>query len=141
LASFDDLSIDVLANILGFLSLQNIMRSRCINKKTTEAVMKAIVPPTKFFVNSVIKYHAMGVMTRALPNLQQITLGYVGERHKYSDGEQRTLHPLDIGHKYADGEDPDEEQAAETAHYTSHDIQIISNFWKLNAVIIVPVKC
>ncbi len=50
----------------------------------------------------------------ALPNLQQITIGHLGN-----------------GHKWSDGEDPNEEQAARTAHYTTHDIGIISNFSKL----------
>jgi hypothetical protein len=31
--TFDDLSVDVLANILAFLPLKNMMRSRRINKK------------------------------------------------------------------------------------------------------------
>jgi hypothetical protein len=35
------------------------------------------------------------------------------------------------GHKYSDGEDPDEELVAETADWTSHHIEIISNFRKL----------
>ena len=56
----------------------------------------------------------MRVMTRAMPNLQQITIGHLGDRHKYSDGE-----------------DPDEEVAAETANWTAHEIGIISNFSKL----------
>ena len=34
LASFGALSVDVLANILGFLLIKDIMRSRRINKKT-----------------------------------------------------------------------------------------------------------
>ena len=38
LASFVDLSVDMLANILAFLSLYEIMRSRRINQKSMEAV-------------------------------------------------------------------------------------------------------
>jgi hypothetical protein len=128
-ASFDDLS-DVLPNILGFLSLQDIMCNRRINKKTREAVTNTIVPLTEFCVYSVenyvtmglpnlqqIRYNAMRVMTTVLPNLQQITIGYLGH-----------------GHKFSDGEDPDEEYAAETANRISVDIGIISNFSKLRVL-------
>ena len=115
LASFDDLSVDVLPNILGFLSLQDIMSKRRINKKTREAVKKAAVPLTDFCVYSVENYNTMIVMTEALPNLQQIT-----------------LRGLDFYvHKYSDGEDPDETEAARTADWISHDIEMISNFSKL----------
>ncbi len=115
-ASFDDLT-DVLPNIYGFLSLQDIMRSRRINKTSREAVKMTIVPPTDFCVDSVDKYNAMNVMTRALPNLQHFALRYLGIEHKWSDGE-----------------DPDEEYAAETADRVSHDIEKISNFSKLRVL-------
>jgi len=113
-ASFDDLSVDVLANIFGFLIIKDVMRSRRINKKSMDAVKKTIVPPADFCVDSMKRYNAMGVMTEAMPNLQQITIGDLGGRHKYSNGE-----------------DPDEEWAAEYADMVSHDIEIISNFGKL----------
>jgi hypothetical protein len=119
-ASFDDLSVDVLANILGFLSLKEIMSKRRINKKSREAVKKTIVPLTDFWVDDEKTYNAMCVMTRALPNLQQIEIGFeFGQRHKYNDGE-----------------DPNEEFAARTAGYTAHDIGIISNFRKLRILTI-----
>ena len=114
LASFGALSVDVLANILGFLLIKDIMRSRRINKKTMEAVRNTVVPPTDFVVNTVKKYNAVVVMTRAMPNLQKITLKFLGGRRKWSDGE-----------------DPDQRRAAEYADRTSHDIGIISNFRKL----------
>ncbi len=57
----------------------------------------------------------MNVMTRAMPNLQQITLPQLGWG----------------SHKYNDGEDPDEYWAVMTAHFTTHNIEIISNFNKL----------
>ena len=72
------------------------------------------IPPDEFRVDSVEKFNAMGVMTRALPHLQQIDLRGLGWPHKWSDGE-----------------DPEEENAARTAQWTSHDIEIISNFSKL----------
>jgi hypothetical protein len=58
----------------------------------------------------------MNVMTRAMPNLQQITIcnNFGWGRHKWSDGE-----------------DPDEGLAAKTADWTTHGIEIISNFSKL----------
>ena len=120
-ASFDDLSIDELANIFGFLPLKDIMRLRSLNKKAREGV-KMTIPPmprdfhSMFSVGSVKKYNAMRVMTIALPNLQQLKIGYYGwgTREKFSEGE-----------------DPDEEQAAETAAWNSSDIEIISSFSKL----------
>jgi hypothetical protein len=114
LVSFDDLS-DVLPNVLGYLTPKDIMCKRRINKKSREAVKKTIVPLSDFRVDNAEKYNAMNVMTEAMPNLQQITLRKPG----YG------------GHKYSDGEDPDEEQAARTADYTTRDIGIISNFSKL----------
>jgi len=113
LASFDDLS-DVLPNILGFLSLKDVMSKRRINKKTTEAVKKTTVPLTDFCVYSIENYNAMIVMTEAMPNLQQITLCGIGG-----------------GNKWSDGEDPDEREAAAIPTRTPLDIEIISNFSKL----------
>jgi hypothetical protein len=118
LASFDDLS-DVLPNILGFLSLKDIMRSRRINKNTMNAVRNTIVPPCDFCINSLGNYNAMTVMTEAMPNLQQITIGGSGD-----------------GHKYSDGEDPDEEYAVITDDWISHDIEMISNFRQLRILTI-----
>lgn len=63
LASFDVLSVDVLANIYGFLSLKDIMCKRRINKKSMDAVRNTVVPHTYFYVDTVKKYNAMVVMT------------------------------------------------------------------------------
>ncbi len=112
--SVGDLSIDVLANILGFLRIKDIMQKRRVCKKWKEAVKKTIVPLTDFRVDNVKNYSGMNVMTEAMPNLQQITLGRLG-----------------YGHQYSVGEDPDEGRAAGTSDWTSHDIEIISNFRKL----------
>jgi hypothetical protein len=95
------------------------MGKRCVRKKWKEAVKKTIVPPTNFLVNSWQKYQAVGVMTRALPNLQQIELWSLGWGRP---------------HKWSDGEDPDEEPAAETAGWTTYDIEIITNFSKLRVL-------
>jgi hypothetical protein len=112
-------STDVLANIFGFLGAEDIMQKRRVNKRWGEGVKKT-VPSFDFWVHSLTAYNVVGVMTRALPNLQQITIRY-----------------LEYGrHKYSDGEDPNEEQAARTADYTTRDIGIISNFSKLRELYI-----
>jgi hypothetical protein len=114
-ASAGDLSVELLADIFGFLAgATEMMQRRLVCKKWKEAVKITIVPLTEFSVVGVRKYNAMNVMTRAMPYLQQITLGSLGCEHKYSDGE-----------------DPNEEEAARTAHYTTHGIEIIRNFRKL----------
>ena len=75
-ASVGDLSTDVLAKILGFFGLKDIMQKRRVNKRWGEAVKKTTVPlkNSYFYVDSTIRYNAMRVITRALPNLQQIDL-------------------------------------------------------------------
>jgi hypothetical protein len=112
-ASFDDLGVDVLANILAFLKLEVIMHLRRVSKRMREAVKMAIVPISDFVVNNVETYNAMVVMARAVPNLQKIRIDDLRGR----------------GHKYNDGEDPDEEYVF--ADHTTCDIGIISNFSKL----------
>jgi hypothetical protein len=118
MASGNDLSVELLANIFGYLDgPKDIMQKRRVCKKWKEAVKITIVPPAKFRVDSVEKYNAMAVMTRAMPSLQQIT-----------------LHDLGRGHKWSDGEDPDDARfalAVRLANWTTHDIETISNFSKL----------
>ncbi len=109
-----ELGTDEIAWILSFLPLEKIMCLRRVNTTWREAARKTIVPPSVFHVNSMKKYSAMNVMTRAVPNLQRISIGGLGS-----------------GHKYNDGEDPNEEKASSTANYTTLDIEIISNFSKL----------
>jgi hypothetical protein len=105
---------DIVANILGWLGVEEIMQKRRVCKKWKEAARKTIVPLCNFCVSRVQIYNALNVMASALPNLQQIAIGALGHNLKYSDGE-----------------DPDEELAADTANWTTHDIGIISNFGKL----------
>ena len=66
---FDNLSVDVLANILAFLTAEDEdimrMRSRRINKKVTEAVRKTIVPPTEFRVDNAEKCDGIRVTTES----------------------------------------------------------------------------
>ncbi len=117
------LSVDEVANALSFLTLGEIMPLRRVNMTWKDAAKKTIVPPTNFLVNNERRYNAMSVMARVLPNLQQITLSTLGRGHKWSDGE-------DPNEGWA-GEDPDEEAVAETVDWTTHDIELISNFSKL----------
>ncbi len=118
-ASAGDLSTDVLANVLGYLGVKEIMPKRRVCKKWKEAAKKTIVPTSNNFnyfrVNNLKSCNAMRVMTTELPNLQQIAICGLWEYE----------------HKWSDGEDPNEGLAARTAHYTTHDIGIISNFRKL----------
>ncbi len=128
----DDLLIEVLAMIFGYLPLKYIMSLRPVCKTWREAVKKTIVPLAgtiedpcryveggKFRVDSVVKYNAMNVMATELPNLQQLKISHFGSGQR---------------HKYNDGEDPNEEEAAKTADCISHDIGIISNFSKLRVL-------
>jgi hypothetical protein len=115
--TLNDLSVDVLADILGYLDgPKDIMCKRRVCRKWKEAVKQTIVPPTDFSVESMEGYNTMRVMTKAMPNLQQLTLTTLG-----------------YGHKYSEGEDPSKGYISRTifANYTSHDINIISNFSKL----------
>ncbi|KAK1734531.1 hypothetical protein QTG54_014779 [Skeletonema marinoi] len=93
------------------------MRMRRVCIKWREAAQKTIVPMADFDVDSVDKFNAMRAMSTALPHLQQLSIW-----------------GLEWGHKYIDGEDPDEQWAADTANYTTHDIHLISNFRKLRVL-------
>jgi hypothetical protein len=143
-ADFDDLD-DVLADILEFLPIKEIMCDRRVSKKWGEMIKK-VVPHGDISVtnmddekavrlrimtarmrakgmslahNNVISHGTMRVMTTEMPNLQHIALRPYGKEHKYSDGE-----------------DPDGEQAARTADYTTLDLEIISNFSMLKSLAI-----
>ncbi len=141
----DHLSTDLLANILGCLCVKEIMRSRGVNEKWKEAVTMTIVPlNADFFVDGLESYNAMVVMTRALPNLQQIKLcDFEDERDDESesdeydsDSESDEVGPDNRRHKWSDGEDPHGERAARTSDWTPHDIEIISHFSKLQILTI-----
>jgi hypothetical protein len=129
-AGFNKLSKKQIAVILGFLDYKQIMISRRVSRKFCDAAKITIVPMYRgndyrylqlnMRVNSVKTYNGMRAMTRAIPNLLQISCGDIG--YVYERG---------TWHKYNDGEDPDEEYAAQTANRTTHDIGIISSFRKL----------
>eukprot|EP00985_Skeletonema_marinoi_P020501 scaffold12212_cov86-Skeletonema_marinoi.AAC.3 len=130
--TINGMSNNLTAGILGFLGYKDIMRSRICCRKFRDAARTTIVPwadgenydsivrETKFRVNNVRKYKALVAMATALPNLQQIRL--------YDFGN---------GHKYRDGKDPDEDKAASTADWTTHEIQMISTFTKLRSLEII----
>ena len=112
------LNVELLANILGYLDLKEIMQNRRVCKKFKEAVKITIVPLTDFRVGSVEKYNDMLVMATEMPNLQQITLTSLGV----------------IDHKYIDGEDTFDFSAVfpfNPPQQTELDLEIISNFSKL----------
>ena len=84
-ASANDLSVDVLADIFGFLGgAKDIMQKRRVSKKWKEAVKKTVVPLENFHfrVINMRTYNAMNVMTTELPNLQQIEILHPGYGHK-----------------------------------------------------------
>eukprot|EP00985_Skeletonema_marinoi_P020648 scaffold12330_cov83-Skeletonema_marinoi.AAC.27 len=104
-----------IARILSYLGCEEIMRARRVSKKWRDAAMMT-VPKSEFVVDSVRSFDAMRVMTTALPNLQQLAL------HDLGDGD------------YCDGENLDEEWATLTDNGTTHDIDIISNFRRLQSL-------
>ena len=115
-ATVADLSVDEVAIVFGYLPPKDIFRAR-VCTTWREAAKKTLVPLCDFVVKDMRSYNAMRVMITALPNLQQVLIANLGHRHKYVDGE-----------------DPDEGQAARTANYTTHDINIISGFSKLRVL-------
>ena len=79
--TFSSLSIDVLSNIFGHLSLEEIMHLRRVSKKSCEAAKETMVPLGKsnryhdyFKIDSIEKYNALIVMAEALPGLSQISI-------------------------------------------------------------------
>jgi hypothetical protein len=114
------LSIDELANILGFFGPMEIMCFRRVCNNWKDAARITTVPMTPFVVglgfrvSTLEKYQLMCEMTRALPNLQQIELDSLG-----------------IGHKYVDGDDANEEELGRSADYITYEIELISNFRRL----------
>ena len=110
---------DQIAIIFGFLKHNEIMHAR-VCTTWRDAAKKTLVPPSDFQVRNVRSYNALRVMSSALTNMQQLSICGLGASHKYSDGE-----------------DPVQKQAALTANYTLHDLNIISNFRKLRILNVV----
>jgi len=115
----DTFNDEVLTIVLGFLTPEDLMRSRVVCSNWREAVTKTIVPNVK--INSDEKYNALVAMARALPNLQHVSLckhedgGYFINSF-YAGRTSRRWHPcFRDAHKYADGISPDETEAARTA--------------------------
>ena len=129
-----ELGIDEVASILSFLPLRPIMCLRRVNMTWRDAAKKTVLPlaTATWRVNNVVEYNAMEVMTRELPNLQYIVIGdLLGSNIDLYDSDENCVDNGDE-HIYNNGGDPDEEHAAYTADRGSHDIEIISNFSKLN---------
>ena len=120
-ATVDHLSDDTVALIFSYFGPVEIMQMRCVCKKWREASKKTIPARVNFHVDSVNKFCAMVVMTRALPNIQEIMLRDLnygtrqGSRDRCADGED----PCDYPHPHAE---------------VMHDINIISNFSKLRSL-------
>ncbi len=134
-ATIHGMSNKLTETILGFLGYKDIMKARICCRKFREAARNTIVPWTEYgkksythsqckasqiCITSVKKYKAMVAMSTALPNLQQLEVATIC-RNNYNE----------IEIKYCDGEDPDEEQTAKTADWSTHDIQMISKFRQL----------
>ena len=111
-----DLGVDQVALIFGFLDHNEIMRAR-VCTTWRDAAKNTLVPSYNIEVKSVRSYKMMSVMSSALPSLQELSINDVGD-----------------GNKYSDGEDSDQNRSAQTATYTTHDINIISNFRKLRVL-------
>jgi hypothetical protein len=122
----NDFSSDVVANILSYLKLKEIMCKRGVCKKWIEAVRKTPVSPEEIFVvNSVKSYNALTVMSVVLPNLQSVKImPFTSSNIKYNNGE-----------------DPNEQIAARTANWRTHDIEIISAFRKLRRLEVCGLSC
>ena len=116
-----------------------IMLLRRVCSAWKEVARNTIVPPCRFYINSMKRYNAMRVMATALPNLQQIEIGCLcvdpGRTSEDSTPNSQQIDfsglEYEFDHIYADGEDPDERRAARTARRPTHDIGIISNFSNL----------
>ncbi len=77
---------DIIANILGWLCVEEIMQKRQVCKKWTEAARKTIIPLCDFIVDRRTKCNAMEVMATELPNLQQIKITNISEESNTSMG-------------------------------------------------------
>ena len=83
----NDFSSDVVANILSYLKLKEIMCKRRVCKKWTEAVRKTVVSPEEEFdVNNVKTFNTMRVLSTVLPNLLSVRLnGFSGRINDLSN--------------------------------------------------------
>ena len=110
--SFDALSDDALAHIFDFLRPEEIMLTR-LNTKL-RVVARIIAPTSDYHVR---RYKIFQAMSKALPNLRQITIDHLG-----------------FGQKYADGEDANEDLLEYTKDHITRDITILSRFQNLSVL-------
>ena len=129
----NQLSGNVLAIIFGFLPLEDVMRTRRVCSDCKEAAKGTFIP-TEFEVRTVHDFRAMEVMTTALPNLQHLSLYELEEDLETVYVQHGRGQKSIEEHRYIVGDNPNESFAAVTAHYTTHDIGIISNFQHLRSL-------
>ncbi len=120
-AAANHLSASVLAIIFGFLPFKDVMRSRCVCSDWKDAAKGTFVTSC-YDVETVHDFKAMEII--AIPNLEHLWLGRLEEDMPQS----RNVH------RYIDGDNPNESLAAGTAHYSTHDINVISNFQNLRSL-------
>ena len=118
-AAANHLSASVLAIIFGFLPFKDVMRSRCVCSDWKEAAKGTIVTSC-YDVTTVHDFTAMEMI--AIPNLEHLWLGRLEEED------------ISRNVRYIDGDNPNESLAAGTAHYSTHDINVISNFQNLRSL-------
>ena len=121
-----NLSVNVLANIFGFLpSMRDILCSRCVCSNWKEAAKYTTVP-YGFYVWNTDTLRGMQALTTALPNLQQLTISSIDDKDAM---KQYPRMRYIWEHRFIAGDNPDDEVAIDTnQNYTTHDINIISNF-------------
>ena len=136
-ATLSGMSNKLTETILGFLGYKDIMKARICCRKFREAARNTLVPwaeydygknsytrsqctDTQLCVNSVKRHKAMVAMSTALPNLQQLSVCTIWSPGIRGDAD-----------KYCDGEDPNEEHTAQTTGWKNHEIQMISEFKRL----------
>ena len=119
-SSMECMSSSLISEILGFLQYRDIMRSRICCRKLRDAAKLTLVPSSfNFVVHNEKKYKEMDILSRALPNLQRLSIYSMAKAGKKEDS------------KYRDGNDPDEEESTRTVSFTAYNIQMVSNFRQL----------
>ena len=124
-------NFNMLAIIFGFLPLEEIMRSRCVCNDWKEAAKGTFVP-YGFSVYNLDTWRGMQALTTALPNLQQLSISSIDDTDamkQYPEMRYRWEH------RFIVGDNPDDEVAIDTnRNYTTHDINVISNFKHLRSL-------
>ena len=117
------LSANVLPIVFSFLPFRDVMRSRCVRSDWKEAAKGTFVR-CGYAVQTVHDFTAMEMV--AIPHLQHLSLFGLETDTLMLTSRDR--------HRYIHGDNPNESFAAETAHFTTHDINIISKFQNLRSL-------